>query len=121
MPIINYRRGFHRIFFVCAVLWVGGVLAIATINRPQPTNGIEVRLESGTVLSFPLGTKSGVIDSVVKLQTPPNGITLTEIGPGLHWWELPAGIALVPVAVLYFVVFIVIPWIHRGFRSERRM
>jgi hypothetical protein len=78
VPIINYRRGFHRVFIVCAVLWIGGVLAIAIMNRPQPINDIELSLKNGTVLHFPWEANEAVIESVVKRQPPPNGVTFTD-------------------------------------------
>lgn len=32
---MNYRRGFQRVYVVCSVLWIVGVLTISVRNRPR--------------------------------------------------------------------------------------
>jgi hypothetical protein len=116
---MNYRRGFQRLFLVCVILWIGSVLSISLMNRPQPINDIELHLENGTVLHFPLGTDPAVMDSVIKRQSPPNGVTLVDspIRSSLRYWERRWGIAFLPPALFYFFLFLVAPWISQGFRS----
>jgi hypothetical protein len=132
---MNYRRGFQRIYAVCTALWIALVVAISIPDQP-PNGDFEVHLANGTILHFPPGTDPAVIDTIAKRHSQqgasePSAVIFLDkdgypiarslLGPfqaRIQYWALRSGIALVPTAVLYILLFLVIPWIHRGFRPE---
>jgi hypothetical protein len=86
---INYKRGFQRVYAVFSVLWVAGVAAATVGEQTAPA------APPGTHIDF-------------------TGATFID---GPSYWISRAAIALLPPAAGYVALFLVFPWITRGFRA----
>jgi len=138
---MNYRRGFQRTYAVLAVAWIALVIFMVTSDRwiwtqwrITPTTWDALAKECGSVDVPPgeLGSNptdpSAIADQYIRQldqqnrpaqnnnQSVKNGAKTLVVPPGpkVEW---TAALSL-PVPVLgYLFLFVVIPWIYRGFKS----
>lgn len=105
---MNYRRGLQRLYAVLAITWVAAILLFATRDRPTHTDWIEVPDSQ---------LKGDVFDQVAaeykRDHTPPEPEEL------VRYWSVQGTIAVGPPAVGYLLLFVVLPWIYRGFNPGK--
>ena len=142
---MNYRRGFQRVYAVLAVAWVVGLLFVLPADRlnfwsAQPN---ETTIH-GPWEAYSKGAASAATTDLSKYGTvTSNELDLSKYGPGKYRvttdsgvYEVTVGAAaasdassrsqralwlsgvlLLPPGFGYLAIFLVIPWIYRGFRG----
>lgn len=134
---MNYRRGFHRVYVVCSVLWIGVMLALAVRDRPRKIDydalakkygAVEVDPNSPFTVSpedFLRHEAEKAKQKVTRDETrAPSSADKKWIVASetplpsmyLQFWETRSSIALLPPTVGYLLLFVVVPWVYRGFR-----
>jgi hypothetical protein len=135
---VNYRCGFQRLYAVLAIAWVAALLFVLPSGRvsfwvadhPVASSAITKRIASnGKTYVFPLDATKDEIQELVGLSVAwaevPNGDWQHETKsdnrpeplsprPGQALWL--AGVLFVPPMLGYATIFLLIPWIYRGFR-----
>ena len=96
MGKFNYRRGLLRVYAVLSILWFAGALVLAITERPRDI--FDVAASSGDAAS-------GFFNEVARQTETP-------------YWPLRIAITIVPPVIGYAALFLVAPWIARGFRRE---
>jgi hypothetical protein len=114
-----------RIYLVLSVLWIGLIVAVSIGDRPVPV------ARFGSVADTPVNSPA---------KRPKSGAWFTQsapIPPGVspllkeaersgdwelwqhvvRYWEIQSALAFAPPAVGYLVLFGILPWVGRGFRS----
>ena len=107
MPTIvnlNYKRGLLRLYAALSVLWIAVVLVVA------------VR-DSGWIplSSYP---DSFVTDSPATPTKKPDIFDAITDHPVRDYWVSRTSVMLLPPALGYAVLFLVMPWIGRGFKND---
>jgi hypothetical protein len=125
---LNYRRGFHRAYSVLTVAWVGLVLAVSVRDRPLAVSATSVG-PAATLPPQPSVDVTRVHKDGAKansnwfaannlLEVNPTPLMLEASVSPMRYWSTRAGIAGVPPAFIYLLLFYVIPWVYRGFRDK---
>lgn len=139
---MNYRRGFQRVYAVLVVLWIGSVLfalpsdrlrfwstaeGLAANTHGDPNDWTVVKetpldlSKYGTVLPAQSkeATPEAPIDfSHATVEDPrPTQTTESRLGKTAWLGEVLFG----PPLLGYAAIFLVTPWIYRGFRSAKQI
>jgi len=98
MCAMNFRTGFQRLFAVLSVGWVAVVLLTQGPNMPpRPASAV---VETGLKA---LGFEPEPLSWRAQSRT--------------HFVIWLGALSLVPPALAYFLFFLTLPWIYRGFRA----
>jgi hypothetical protein len=124
---VNYRRGFRRVYVVCAVFWMLAVLVVSVRDKPdgdRRTTGIPVQTKTDE-----FGGVALTDAEVAKLDQASAGHSSEPLRvgkseplpspPGSYWISRSA-LALLPAALGYVLAFWLTPWIYRGFRADEQ-
>jgi hypothetical protein len=119
---MDYRRGFQRVYAVLTVAWVLIVLAVAFRDRPLPHKPdiweraaalppAKDQPEIDPKDLHPTVLPEDFLGWQVESEAPTTGAILR------HWGKRSALAVLAPAAG-YLFLFMVIPWIYRGFKPR---
>ncbi len=112
---MNWLRGFRRLYFLLAAVWITGSLLYVAAGRKQPwRNNLPQWVKENETLRPSDWQKPGL--------TPEQFLhneALTEIAKRKLIWTL--GLALAPPVMTYVLVFYVVPWVFRGFRPSTQI
>jgi hypothetical protein len=130
LPPLNYKRGLRRVYLTLATVWACAVLAVSIKDRPRPVDfAAEARKYGLTYSSQPPKTPVPAVPppppGFVEEQQPPAPANATDElnkildfvqqeSPVQYWSERLA-LMLIPPSGGYFILFLVLPWIWRGF------
>lgn len=88
MGTFNYRRGLQRVYSVLVVVWIAVALTLVIAERSQ----------------------TDIFDVAA------SGRSTTDLQ--IRYWSQGLAAVFLPPVFGYFALFVVIPWIARGFRNE---
>jgi hypothetical protein len=115
----NYKRGLHRLYAVISVLWATTVLAVAV--RDQPPANIETFSAFVAEQKGASGAKEDFWDRVARSTEGPTQKSF-PLDPSDHtirdFWLSRNTFAVLPPLAGYLALFVVAPWIARGFKKE---
>ena len=127
---MNYRRGLQRLYVVCSLVWVSFMVVVSVRDRPKPIDYVAVAKKYGaTVITEPPETlpadfkdwdKPGQIKpppGFILDEKPQNSLVADVKTSPLEYWGIRAGITVAPPIGGYLLLFSVIPWVYRGFKS----
>ncbi len=97
---MNYWRGFRRVYFLVAVLYISAIAWISFRHRPV---AIPIVYTDADIDRFDRGLPIHVASEPVPLPT---------------YWSRAIALALVPPLLCYAIAFLALPWILRGFRES---
>jgi hypothetical protein len=107
---MNYRRGFQRLYLVCATAWMAGTLFAMLSGRWEPWHP---RKSNG-------GSQFLVSPEEFLAHPDPSYWSHQQRQEQIKKWLSVVAISIgLPLAV-YVLVFWIAPWIQRGFGSESR-
>jgi hypothetical protein len=108
----SHRIGFQRLYAVLAVLWIGAALFTILSHRWQPWLSFQPDYTA-------LAMKNG---GTISVTPDPNGGDIFDLlipTPSTSTVSLwAAGLSLLPPLLGYSILFVVFPWVYRGFRPE---
>jgi hypothetical protein len=138
---MNYRRGLQRFYVVLVICWIAFVVVATQSGRwrpwpympraswevpphdpavPAPQGKWEIESETPIVpptsASKPRPTKSDGPDFVSPEKFLHDAALQEERHRSIIRWSWVTGLAIVPSALGYVLLFYVAPWIYRGFR-----
>lgn len=122
---MNYRRGFQRVYAVLTVVWIAASLIALPAHRLRfweapSLEGEKIQFEPlpGGMTIDELARKHGSTVEPAGGTTPDSFVqdepTFTRTCIGKSLWL--AGLLFLPPLAGYATIFLVIPWIYRGFR-----
>jgi hypothetical protein len=106
---MNYRRGFQRVYAALTVVWITVIMFVVLADFWQPWyspifNGgwssTEDQSPLAVVRSEPLPAQTWTVAQQVRR------------------WTWATGLSMVPPLLGYLILFYLLPWIYRGFRSS---
>ena len=106
---MNYRRGFQRAYLVLAVVWIAATLLLAARDRPTHTDWIDV--PSGTQAKGDGWDQAAA--EYKRDHQPPYPEELSR------YWTVQGAVVVGPPLVGYLLLFVVVPWIYRGFKPAK--
>ena len=101
---MNYRRGLQRLYLVLAVAWVAGVLFVVPSGRWEPWHkkvDPKVWADLGVVPATPEEVSFSDLKSIRDYR--------------IEVWLWATGLAFIPPLIGYAFLFLVAPWVYRGF------
>jgi len=137
---MNRRRGFFRLYAVLSVIWVIGVLVATPTERskfwrpasPKAAAGRDREYRIGdTVYHFPADVSEERVWNILRekdivVETTSDGVRVVSStsqddgqGAGPKLLGL-AKCAVIPPATAYLALFVIVPWVYRGFRPGTR-
>ena len=102
------RRGLQRLYAVLAAVWVAAILSAVFYGQWQPWHKTFDPKDLAELGIVPDPTPQAV--DISELKPLPD--------PRIETWSWALGLAFVPPLVGYAFMFIVTPWVYRGFRPR---
>jgi hypothetical protein len=129
LPPLNYKRGMRRLYLVLSALWIAVVVAVSINERPRSSSPVVYLDDNGNSITSVVLEPIRSWDENGRPITPSRpdlsklseeqlqGYRQTGIRLLVRYWETQSALALAPPAIGYLILFGVLPWIGRGFRS----
>jgi hypothetical protein len=124
MGKFNYKRGLLRVYAVVSVLWMATVLVVAVRDLPiSDWSVVSERPDDGTpALNTPnatTATQPDALDKLIAGMPRKRRDIFDVIAPesGTYWASRIA-LTVLPPALCYASLFLVVPWIVRGFKGD---
>jgi hypothetical protein len=128
LPSLNYRRGLLRVYLVLCVLWIITIAGTSVIDRPTPpvifgkndpvVPKDEFAPKPKTLTDADFSSADAPIPSFDDFKKEQqNEQQKSEVHSTARYWGTQSALAFTPPIAGYLILFGVIPWIGRGFRS----
>jgi hypothetical protein len=113
--LMNYRRGFQRIYGVLVITWIVALLYLMPAERVNVWRQVAVVRQGNLMANVPPPPKGYEKYVDVSVDTPTHVGQETSRSQKALWL---AGVLFAPPVLGYVAGFLMVPWVYRGFRPS---
>lgn len=112
---MNYRRGLQRAYMVLTVAWIAGVMSTVLTGHWEPWHRFEQQNGWSVVSETPIVSPEQFFGKA-RLSDIDEAETQRMMLHQRIGWAF--GVSVIPTLAVYLTLFLVAPWVYRGFRPS---